>query len=106
MKTLLKFHVCNFYEKNGFIISGIGYETALSFARRKGRVILACRSKERAEAACKTMKETTGNQNVFVKIIDLSIMASVRKFAEDFTKEEKRLDILVNNAAVSGMSYV
>ncbi|VDI47071.1 Hypothetical predicted protein [Mytilus galloprovincialis] len=83
--------------------TGIGYETALSFARRKGRVILACRSRERAEAACKTMKETSGNQNVFVKIIDLSIMASVRKFAEDFTKEEKRLDILVNNAAVSGM---
>lgn len=84
--------------------TGIGFETALDFAGRKGRVILACRNKERGEKAKEKITELTGNSNVIVKLIDLSSMSSVRKFVEEFVKEEKQLDILVNNAAVTGMA--
>ena len=86
--------------------AGIGFETALDFAGRKGRVILACRNKERGETAQKKIIELTGNSNVVVKLIDLSSMSSVRKFVDEFVREEKQLDILVNNAAVTGKLFL
>ncbi|KAI4461904.1 phosphatidylinositol-glycan biosynthesis class f protein-related [Holotrichia oblita] len=79
---------------------GLGYNTALDFAKRGARVILACRSKERAEAACSKIIKETGNKNVSYKLIDLTSLQSVRNFAEEFNKTEDRLDILVNNAAL------
>lgn len=85
-----------------FIYKGIGYETALDFARRKSHLILACRSKERGDAARKKIIAESGSENVYVRILDLSSMASVRKFVEEFLQDEDRLDVLVNNAAVSG----
>lgn len=86
--------------------AGIGFETALDLAGRKGRVILACRNKERGETAQKKITELTGNSNVIVKLIDMSSMTSVKKFVEEFVKEEERLDILVNNAAVTGKLFL
>ena len=37
-----------------------------------------------------------------VQHLDLSSLASVRKFANEIIKEEPRLDVLVNNAGVGG----
>lgn len=48
------------------------------------------------------IRRATGNPNVFLRILDLGSMASVRDFAKQFLDEERRLDILVNNAGVSG----
>ena len=45
----------------------------------------------------------TGNKKVSVQHLDLSSFASVRKFAIEFIKAEKRLDILVNNAGAGGI---
>lgn len=42
--------------------------------------------------------ELTGNQNIHQKRLDLTDLENVQKFADEFTKEEKRLDILVNNS--------
>ncbi|KAK9722410.1 short chain dehydrogenase [Popillia japonica] len=80
--------------------SGLGYYTALDFAKRGARVILACRNKDRAEAACLKIIKATGNKNVSYKLVDFASLQSVRTFAEDFNKSEDRLDILVNNAVV------
>ncbi|KAJ8933510.1 hypothetical protein NQ318_003402, partial [Aromia moschata] len=80
--------------------TGIGYETALEFAKRGARVILGCRNEAKAiEARDKIIKETS-NQNVVVKRIDFSSLKSVRHFAKDVEENEERLDILVNNAGV------
>ncbi|KAM3909973.1 dehydrogenase/reductase SDR family member 13-like, partial [Leptodactylus fuscus] len=81
--------------------TGIGKQVALDFARRNGRVILACRSRERGQKAVDEIKRETGNRNVVLSILDTSSMASVRAFADRTLKEEKRLDILVNNAGAS-----
>ncbi|KAF5307646.1 hypothetical protein FQR65_LT06701 [Abscondita terminalis] len=77
---------------------GIGYYTALDFAKRGARVILACRNQTKAEKAKSKIINETGNKNVVVKILDLSSFKSVRKFAKEVNETEKRLDILVNNA--------
>lgn len=81
---------------------GIGKFIALDFARRGARVILACRSEARGTAALQEIRESTGNQNVHLRLLDTSSLDSVRKFAARILEEEKELHILVNNAGASG----
>uniref|UniRef100_A0A8C5QKB5 Retinol dehydrogenase 14 n=1 Tax=Leptobrachium leishanense TaxID=445787 RepID=A0A8C5QKB5_9ANUR len=64
---------------------------------------MACRSRERGQAALQEILEQTGNKNVTLSLLDTSSMSSVRSFAERVLQEEKRLDILVNNAGASGL---
>jgi len=86
--------------------TGIGYYTALDFAKRGARVILACRNKDKAEKAREKIVEASGNQNVVVKLVDFGSLASVRKFAEEINSMEERLDILVNNAGAIGFEHI
>ncbi|CAG9818075.1 unnamed protein product, partial [Phaedon cochleariae] len=86
--------------------TGIGYETALDFARRGARVILACRDEQKAEVAREKIIQATQNQNVVVRLIDFASLESVREFAKETIKTEKRLDILVNNAGVGDLPNV
>ncbi|XP_074527753.1 retinol dehydrogenase 11 [Halichoeres trimaculatus] len=83
--------------------TGIGKFIALDFACRGARVILACRSEARGTAALKEIREKSGNSDVHLRLVDLSSMDSVRKFAQRILQEEKSLHILVNNAGVSGL---
>jgi len=84
--------------------TGIGKETALDFANRGARVILACRDEERASKAAKDIIAETGSDKVLVRILDLASFESVRAFAKLINETEERLDILVNNAGL-GQSY-
>lgn len=82
--------------------TGLGYWTALDLAKRGARVILACRNLQKAEKAKnKILKELSDGGDVVVRHLDLSSMRSVRQFARETYKQESRLDILINNAAVS-----
>ena len=83
------------------ICVGIGYETALEFAKRGCRVIMACRNQEKANAAREKIVQATGNENVVVKSINLDTLSSVRAFAKDINENEDRLDLLVNNAGAA-----
>lgn len=44
------------------------------------------------------MLQESGNTQVVFMQLDLSSFKSVRNFAENFLKNEPRLDILINNA--------
>ncbi|XP_063914083.1 retinol dehydrogenase 11-like [Zophobas morio] len=81
--------------------TGIGFETALNFAKRGAKVILACRNYDRAAKARRLIIEKTDNTNIYVKLIDLGSFESVKGFTRDINQNEDRLDILVNNAAVA-----
>ena len=85
--------------------TGIGKETALNFAKRGARVILACRDKEKATKAAKDIIAGTGSDKVLVRILDLSSFESVRAFAKLINETEERLDILVNNAGLGAAPY-
>ncbi|KAJ8256966.1 hypothetical protein COCON_G00191180 [Conger conger] len=78
--------------------TGIGKATALELARRGARVVLACRSKQRAEAAVFDIRRESGNSEVLYMHLDLASLKSVRSFAETFLQTEPRLDLLINNA--------
>ncbi|OQR78768.1 retinol dehydrogenase 14-like [Tropilaelaps mercedesae] len=79
--------------------SGIGLEVAKEMARRRARVIVASRSKERAEeAALEVIRETKWSNVRSVKL-DLSQFKSVRDCANNLINTESHIDVLINNAA-------
>lgn len=80
--------------------TGIGKATAIEMARRGARVILACRCPLRGETAAVEIRAKYDYAIVVVKHLDLASLASVRKFAEEILREEKQVDILINNAGV------
>ncbi|KAF8961516.1 NAD(P)-binding protein [Flammula alnicola] len=81
--------------------NGIGFEAAKHFAcMNPGKLILACRSKERGEVALTKLREETGCKTAELWILDLAQFSSVKSFAERFNSEGGRLDILVENAAI------
>ncbi|XP_016957878.1 retinol dehydrogenase 12 isoform X3 [Drosophila biarmipes] len=80
--------------------TGLGKETVMELARRGATVYMACRNKKKGEMARKEVIKKTGNSNVFSKECDLSSLDSVRKFVEEFKKEQRELHILINNAGV------
>ncbi|CAH0714176.1 unnamed protein product, partial [Brenthis ino] len=80
--------------------SGIGYHTAIKLASRGAQIILACRNKEKGKHAQMSIIAATGNYNILVKQLDLSSLASIKRFVDDILIEDYHLDVLVNNAGV------
>lgn len=64
--------------------TGIGKATAMDLAGRGAKVYMACRDHKRCEEARKEIIEKTGNVNVYNRVLDLSSLESVRKFANKF----------------------
>ncbi|MEZ4454698.1 MAG: oxidoreductase [Nannocystaceae bacterium] len=80
--------------------SGIGLETARELARRGAHVILACRSRDRAEAALQDLEASLPGATFEFMALDLADLDQVRAFAEAFRARFDRLDLLINNAGV------
>ncbi|CAL8297487.1 retinol dehydrogenase 14 [Gadus morhua] len=80
--------------------SGIGKETAIALAIRGARVIIAGRDTDKSEKAVREIKFKSRSLNVSHMELDLANLRSVREFCKSFLQREKRLDILVNNAAM------
>lgn len=84
--------------------SGIGLETARVLALAGAKVIIPCRSQEKAEGAIKHIKETVPGADLIPMVIDLSDLSSVRNFAQEFLALDLPLHILVNNAGMVATS--
>jgi len=80
--------------------SGIGKQTALELARLGARVVLACRSAERGEAAQSEIVSATGNSAIEVLLVDLADPGSIRGSASAFLETDQALHVLVNNAGI------
>ena len=80
--------------------TGIGLETAIDFAKRGCRVILACRSVEKGQAAVEEVKKRANSEDVVFVQLDLASLQSVREFAAKMLEEEAHIDLLINNAGV------
>ena len=78
--------------------SGIGKETALGLAQMGARVVMACRTVKKGEAALEEIRRESGSSQVDLLIADMSSQASVRALGEQIQRKYPRLDVLVNNA--------
>jgi retinol dehydrogenase 12 len=82
--------------------TGIGLATATDLGRRGGRVFLACRSRQKGEAAVARIAAATGSDQVRFLPLDLADLASVRECARAFLALDEPLHVLVNNAGIGG----
>nr|XP_034973377.1 WW domain-containing oxidoreductase isoform X2 [Zootoca vivipara] len=79
--------------------SGIGFETAKSFALHGAHVILACRNTLRANDAVQRIMEEWHKAKVEAMTLDLASLHSVQEFAEAFKSKHVHLHVLICNAA-------
>lgn len=79
--------------------AGIGKACSMQLAQLGHRVIMACRNQQRGEAARQEIISQTGNLEVVLKIVDLSSLASLKKFVAEVAKEYDQIDVLINNGA-------
>ena len=79
--------------------TGIGYETARVLATKNARVLLGCRSEEKAKAAISRIKTEQENADLVWLPLDLASLKSIENAAKLVSKEE-RLDAIIKNAGV------
>lgn len=82
---------------------GISSETTKAIAKKGAKIIMACISKKDALPVCDKIKSGTGNSEIEVMEIDLALLDSARKFADEFSAKFDHLDVLINNAAIFSM---
>ncbi|KAJ6576413.1 hypothetical protein DFH09DRAFT_1149262 [Mycena vulgaris] len=79
--------------------AGIGKETVKALLEHNAVVYIASRNAAKTEAAIQDLKILTGKAASSL-VLDLEDFHSIRKAVEQFLQQEKRLDILFNNAGV------
>lgn len=79
--------------------TGLGFEASKVLAERGARVLLACRSEDKARRAMERIRMDVPGANLAFVPLDLADLGSVHACAHQIA-EEPRLDVLINNAGV------
>ncbi len=85
--------------------SGLGYETTVGLVRKEVEVIMACRDIQKAEEVKAKILQENPNAQIKLMLLDLSSLASVRKFADEFRRHYQKLHLLINNAGIMMSPY-
>ncbi|TDL29008.1 NAD-P-binding protein [Rickenella mellea] len=88
--------------------SGIGFATVQQLARKGAKVYLAARNESKATGAIARLEAEglgPGNGEIVWLKLDLSDPKATKAAADVFLSKEKRLDILINNAAMLASPY-
>ncbi len=98
------------YQKGKIVIitganAGLGFETTVQLARKKMKIVMACRNIEKAEIAKEEILKQVPEADLDIMEIDLSELSSVRDFANTFLAKYDSLDLLINNAGVMMPTY-
>lgn len=80
--------------------SGLGYEITLALAEKGAHVIMACRNLDKANQAAANIRKQVDNAALTIKELNLSDLASVRRFATEIQPQLTKLDLLINNAGI------
>ena len=60
---------------------------------------------KKAEDAANQIKEQSQNQNIEVEKLDLASIKSIKEFADRILAKYDKLDILINNAGLTGVPF-
>ena len=80
--------------------SGLGFETARQLAAHGARVVLTARSESKGADAVGRIRTAHPGAIVEYRLLDLSDLTSVRRFANAILDDGFAVDVLVNNAGV------
>ncbi|XP_049393840.1 short-chain dehydrogenase TIC 32, chloroplastic-like [Solanum stenotomum] len=86
--------------------SGIGAETSRVLALRGVHVIMAVRNITAGKDVKEAIVKEIPAAKVDIMELDLSSLASVRKFAADFISSDRSLTMVINNAGVVGIPFM
>jgi protochlorophyllide reductase len=81
--------------------SGIGFEAARILARKGDTLILACRTKEKADETARKILAETETAKLVPCECDLTSLQSVRKFVDSITTTTNQLDVVCYNAGIA-----
>ncbi len=85
--------------------SGLGLAANKGLVAKNATVVMACRSRSKAEAAADEIKEESPDADLDILLLDLANLDSIRSFADDFQDRYDRLDGLLNNAGIMQPPY-
>ena len=80
--------------------SGLGFETSKALLDKGAKVIMACRSKDKADAAKKKLLSENSERNIDVLELDLADLDKINNISKDIIEKYERLDVLINNAGI------
>ncbi|XP_069705773.1 retinol dehydrogenase 12-like isoform X1 [Periplaneta americana] len=81
--------------------SGIGKETVRELARRKARVVMACRDLDKTKQVIEDIRREISSGELIPMLLDLASLESVKRFATEVLKDFPKINVLINNAGVS-----
>merc|ERR1719483_1932760 len=79
--------------------TGIGKITAIDLSKRGAKIVMLCRSVEKAEAAAEDIRSEAKGEVVVLKM-DLASLESITVCVEQLKNIVDKIDILINNAGV------
>jgi len=87
----------------GYMWIGVCFESAVCgyecmFCVLGATVHMVCRNQTRGEKAKEEIISESGNEKVYLHILDLSKPRDIVKFTDEFVESDQALDVLVNNA--------
>lgn len=80
--------------------SGLGYETVRALAKAGASCYVTVRNVDKSQSGIDSIKESTGNTNIYLDELELDSLESVNAYVARFLSLNLPLHILINNAGV------
>jgi NAD(P)-dependent dehydrogenase (short-subunit alcohol dehydrogenase family) len=81
---------------------GLGKMVATDLAKKGPTLLLHGRNPDKGKLVLNEIRQSTGNPNLFYYNADFTSLQQVAELAQKINKEQKKIDVLINNAGMGG----
>jgi NAD(P)-dependent dehydrogenase (short-subunit alcohol dehydrogenase family) len=85
--------------------TGLGFHNTRDLAAKGAKVVMACRSEQRANAAMERIRDEVPDADLELLVTDLGSLDAVRAAATTYRQRHDTLDLLINNAGIMMTPY-